>query len=475
LIDPAARRVGRLLERGLLEFVGPGPEGGHYVSPIGTVEQSVDGLELLFNLRPDAGITGHELSNLLLSWARPGQMGFEPAWARTLASVRVTNVSRVRAELQAPHVLAKSLLQESYDPVPNVGQPGVRGSGPFFVFARDESLTRLAVNDRPGAEPVALAEISERLYNDPQRALLAMKRGEIDVLDRVFPGDIPTLRNDPEVSLGSLVMPTSHVLLVRERHPFLANRTFRRALVYGLNRELMLQQGLLRGQILPGFKVTSAPFPAPTESGESQAYAYDQQIAPRPYDPRLAFTLRLVAERELKTAYERLLQKPPELTPLLIGHPADETSRIACRAMVKQWELIGVKAKLTEFPPGQFDDKGECDLVYAQAATWEPLVDAGRLLGPEGVSPVANPFVQLTLRQIERATNWQEARDRFRHLHRLLHEDVSIIPLYQTFDHYAYRKSLQGLESPRVTLYQNIAQWQVNVKLASAPAGRSAP
>jgi ABC-type transport system substrate-binding protein len=159
----------------------------------------------------------------------------------------------------------------------------------------------------------------------------------------------------------------------------------------------------------------------------------------------------------------------------LIGHPADETSRIACRAMVKQWELIGVKAKLTEFPPGQFDDKGECDLVYAQAATWEPLVDAGRLLGPEGVSPVANPFVQLTLRQIERATNWQEARDRFRHLHRLLHEDVSIIPLYQTFDHYAYRKSLQGLESPRVTLYQNIAQWQVNVKLASAPAGRSAP
>jgi tetratricopeptide (TPR) repeat protein len=134
LIDPAARRVGRLLERGLLEFVGPGPEGGHYVSPIGTVEQSVDGLELLFNLRPDVGVTGHELSNLLLSWARPGQMGFEPAWARTLASVRVTNVSRVRAELQAPHVLAKSLLQESYDPVPNVG------SREFAAAARSLSL-----------------------------------------------------------------------------------------------------------------------------------------------------------------------------------------------------------------------------------------------------------------------------------------------------------------------------------------------
>jgi hypothetical protein len=468
LLDPAARRVGRLLDRGLLEFVGPGPEGGSYVSPLGTVEQSVDGLELLFNLRPDAGVTGHELSSLLLGWARPGHVGFEPAWARTLATVRVSNVSRVTAQLKSPHVLAKALLQGSYERVPDVGQTGVRGTGPFYVFSRDESLTRLAASDRPGVERVALAEVAERHYADPTRAILALKRGEIGVLDRVYPGDIPALKNDPELALGTLTMPTSHVLLVREKHPFLANRTFRRALVYGLNRELLLNQGLLKGQKLPGFRVISAPFPAPTDSNESQAYAYDQQIAPRPYDPRLALTLRLVAAREVKTAYEKLLQKPPELTPILIGHPADETSRIACRAIVKQWDLIGVKAKLAEFPPGQFDDQGACDLIYVQAAAWEPLVDANRLLGPEGAAPIANSFIQLTLRQIEQATNWQQARERFRHLHRLLHEDVSLIPLYQTLDHYAYRRSLQGLASPRVTLYQNIAQWQVDANLASA-------
>jgi ABC-type oligopeptide transport system substrate-binding subunit len=88
------------------------------------------------------------------------------------------------------------------------------------------------------------------------------------------------------------------------------------------------------------------------------------------------------------------------------------------------------------------------------------VVDAARLLGPEGLSPAKSAFVQLTLRQIERAANWQEARERFRQLHRLLHEDVTVLPLFQTHDYYAYRKSWSGLDSPRATLYENIAQWR---------------
>ena len=70
------------------------------------------------------------------------------------------------------------------------------------------------------------------------------------------------------------------------------------------------------------------------------------------------------------------------------------------------------------------------------------------------------------LRQIERAANWQEARERFRQLHRLVHEDVTVLPLWQTLDHYAYRKSLQGLAATRVTLYQNVEQWQPTPQLA---------
>jgi len=464
LINPAARRVGRLVDRGLLEFAGPGPEGGKYVCPLGDVEPTLDGREVRFSLRPDAGFSGYDLSRLLVRWARPGEPGFEPAWARTLAGVGVDNVTRVTARLKAPHVLPQALLQGSYgqssDSAPPGGAEPAAGNGPYVLFSQDGALTRFNVNERASRSPGQLAEVAERLYTDPQRALLGLKRGEIDVLERVFPGDLPQVRSDPELAAASLAMPTSHVLLLRDKHPYVANRTFRRALVYGIDRQQILSQGLLRGQALPGCGLVSAPFPAPLGGGDSQAYAYDSLIEPRPYDPRLALTLRILSQTEVKSFFEKQQQQAPALSPISLGHPADEMSRIACRAIVRQWDAIGVKCKLTEFAPGVFNDDGQCDVVYVQAALWEPVVDAARLLGPEGVAPARSAFVQLTLRQIERAPNWQEARGRFRQLHRLLHEDVTVIPLFQTHDYYAYRKSWLGLEASRVSLYENIAAWQ---------------
>src|SRR5688500_17264636 len=76
----------------------------------------------------------------------------------------------------------------------------------------------------------------------------------------------PTLPSFPTRRSSDL-----HVLLVRDKHPYLANRTFRRALVYGLDRAQILSQGILRGQQLPGFGVISAPFPAPLGGVASQA------------------------------------------------------------------------------------------------------------------------------------------------------------------------------------------------------------
>ncbi|MDX1948761.1 MAG: ABC transporter substrate-binding protein [Pirellulaceae bacterium] len=470
LVNPAARRAGRLVERRLLEFSAPGPEGGKYQCPLGTVEQSVDGREISFSLTAAARggeLSGYELAERLLAWSRPGDADFQPAWARALASVAVADVQRVIANLKTPRVLAESLLQLSYQLAANVGQPGAKGNGPFFVLSTDDAQTRFTANDRYFlAQPGQPAEISEHHYPDPQRALVALARGEIDVLDRVFPGDIAAVAANSELAVAPLAMPTTHVLAFAEHHPQLSNRQFRRALAYASNRELILNQGVLKGKPLPGFRVVSAPFPAPT-GGDAAAYAYDQQIPPRPYDPRLAVAMKAIGLNEIKAMHDKQMKPVPPLAPLTLGHPADETSRIACRALVKQWKVIGIECKLVEFPPGIFlDEQQICDIVYYQISAHEPLVDAARLLGPQGIAPTSNGFVQLALRQIDKATNWQDARVRFQQLHRLLHEDVTLLPLFQTFDHYAYRKSLQGPAAERVTLYQNVEAWQISPRLA---------
>jgi hypothetical protein len=470
LHDVAARRAGRLRERLLVEFTGPGPEGGEYNSPLGTIQFSDDGRQLAFRLPRDAGPDlAYDLVQRLLERARPASESHSPTWSRVLETVRANGTAAVQADLRASHVLPQALLQLPL--VPPSHQLHLSGGGPaepYTLLAQEPASTRLTINPDYAFRGVGQpAEVAERYYEDPQRALLALQRGEIDVLDRVYPGDIPTLRADASVAVAPYRTPTTHVLAVRSEHPYLANRTFRRALLYGSNRELILREGILRGRQVAGFRVVSGPFPAPSSSGDPAAYGYDQQIDPRPYEPRLALTLRILGEGEVKAAHEKLEQTPPPLTPIVLGHPADETSRIACRALARQWQRIGVECQVVEFPPGAFDDsEGKCDLVYLQLAAWEPIVDAGRLLGQDGLAPAGSAFIQLTLRQIEQAQNWQQARFRLLHLHRLLHEDVTLIPLWQTADHFAWRRSLQGISPGRVHLYQDVEQWRVATQLA---------
>ncbi|MBC7853947.1 MAG: peptide ABC transporter substrate-binding protein, partial [Pirellulaceae bacterium] len=300
----------------------------------------------------------------------------------------------------------------------------------------------------------------ERFYSDPQRALLALQRGEVDVLDQVFPADIPSLASN-EIAIGRYSVPTTHFLTVNRKHPYLQSSEFRRALVYGSNRQDILNLGLMKGAKLPGFRAISGPFPAPVNAADAFCYGYDESIEVRPYDPKLALILTTFAKRLLKSQAEKMKLKAPELTPLVLGYPNDEVSRLACKALGRQWDAIKIKTKLVEFPPGVFtDEKGECDLVYVQAATWEPAVDAARLFASWGLNPANNTYISLELRNIENAKDWRDARSALLKLHRLVNDDVTLIPLYQTFDYYAYRKSVKGLVDGQATLYQDIEKWQ---------------
>jgi tetratricopeptide (TPR) repeat protein len=473
LHDPAARRAGRLVERLLVEYSSPGPEGGQYESPLAAIVHSDDGLSLTFRLpanRAEGQPGAYDLAGRLLALARPNSQDFQPAWARVMKSVGLDGPRDVRVDLNLPHVVPEALLQVPAAVQPAGAAPGQSVSAPFHMLSREEALTRYTANlTYPFRRPGQLAEVAERYYADPQRMLIALKQGQIDLVDRVFPGDLAALASDSNLVVAPYATPTTHVLAIHGASPFLDNRSFRRALVNSLNRDVILNQGLLRGRKIPGYRLVSGPFPAPVTSLNLPSYGYDETIVPHPYDPKLGLTLRLLAQAEIKGAFEKQKKPVPVLSTLLLGHPSDETSRVACKAIAAQWKKIGIESRLVEFEPGVFDDTtGKCDLVYLQLAAIEPIVDGGRLLGAGGPAATKSAFIQLTLRQLETAQNWQQARDRLRQLHRLIHEDVALIPLYQTIDYYAYRRTLQGLASERVTLYQDIESWQPAPQLAEA-------
>jgi hypothetical protein len=119
---------------------------------------------------------------------------------------------------------------------------------------------------------------------------------------------------------------------------------------------------------------------------------------------------------------------------------------------------------LVELPVGRsfpHRDEDIADIVYVSAAVWEPVIDARRVLGPEGLAGSTDQLVGLGLRRLEEAKNWREVRDRLLDLHAITHHELPVLPLWQMVDSYAYRRNLSGIGSDIVSLYQNAGKWRL--------------
>ncbi|MEO8494466.1 MAG: ABC transporter substrate-binding protein, partial [Planctomycetota bacterium] len=476
LDDWAARRTGRLVHRTLIEFLMPGGEGGQYEFPGGLIERSPDGRTMTFRMKQFAEdgsspiASGYDLSRRLLELANPRSPEYREAWGSLVTGVTVDNVLKVDVKLRRSHVLPQALLR-----VPMTAsdaqdeKEALEGTGSFRVDIQGDGETRFMLKDfTPGTR---LAELIERKFDGAQSALNALRRGQIDVIDRLFPSDAARLQgqlgSNSDLVLQQYALPTVHMLVPKSDHPFLANATFRRALVFGIDRQRILNEELLGGNEITGCRVISGPFPAGRDATDPLGYAYDHTLEPRSWQPRLAKLLTIIAEKELTAKAEKLGEDPPKLTPLLIAHPATESARIACQAIVLHLSLIGVEVKVKELAPGETTDpKNECDLLYTEIAIWEPIADARRLLGSKGVAASDSPYVSQALRRLDAAENWGDARDQLVALHHAAYTEVSVIPLWQTVDFFVYNKRLRNVGEQPVWLYQNVDEWRLGAPSA---------
>lgn len=464
-----ARRSGRLTYRTLFEMRGAGPEGGEYDFILGEAELSPDRMELDLRISPQRlrppldHFTSYGLADLISDRARPSSQGFSSPWAAVLDGVSLVGPQQVTTRFRRPHVMPSSLLQIRID-----GRMlGLETEEPTGVYARvfdepGESRFRLTGQPANDTQP---REVVELKMETASQAVTTLLRGEVDVLDRLFPSDANRLRRSRDVVVSSYPLPTVHLLIPCSDHPYVAERNFRRGLLYAINRHDILNGELLGNIETPGCRVISGPFPAGIERNDPLAYAYNNDVAARSYQPQLGMLLTVLAQKQQEALAERRKTEPPELTPIRLATPDDDLSRIACEAIKTQWELIGLEVELVVMPAGEsMPEEGTADLVYVVAAVWEPIVDARRLLGPEGLAGSDNQFVGLGLRDVEAARNWRQARDRLHDLHRTVNHELPILPLWQIVDSYAYRRDVVGVGRDIVSLYQNVERWRLNLQ-----------
>ena len=205
------------------------------------------------------------------------------------------------------------------------------------------------------------------------------------------------MSHTPGIVVGQYRLPTIHVLIPNQNNPLLALREFRRALCYGTDRAAIVKDILLAGDEAPGFVPLSGPFPAGVSLNDPAGYGYNSDLAPRPYEPRLAALLagvarvtlakRDLAERkergeEVPPADPKVEPKAPPPDPLVLAHSADSLARIACQSLKLQLDSVGIPIKLVEISADDPDvPLPAYDLLYAELCIWEPLIDCAAAVG----------------------------------------------------------------------------------------------
>ncbi|HZL91536.1 MAG TPA: ABC transporter substrate-binding protein [Pirellulaceae bacterium] len=445
--DWAARRTRSLVAPPVFERIATAAaDEKPYRSSLAEIIADKNPRRVTFRLRANGAWpnAAHDISRGLLAAADRQRATFDPAWANLFTSVTVRNEDEVLIELSRPPVRIEAWLGAV------LGLPGPYRidslAPPQMIFVRQ--------NAAESGSPIPPSEIVERVYADTAAALRGLRRGEVSVVDRISPWDVKSLSESKEFAVGRYALPAVHVLVPNPARPLATNRTLKRAILYGIDRESILRRALLNGQTIAGCDTVSGPFPRPESKSDPRGYAYSDDVAVRPYDPGLAMALMAA---ELPAAADSAgAPKPP---PLVLAHPADPVPRVACQSIARQLEAVGIPVSLRELA-GQ-SPAADYDLLYAELPMDEPLVEVWRLFGPVGIAGSTSPAMLAALRELEHAADLLQASQKLHEIHALAAAELPVIPLWQLVDHFVYHVSVKGIGQRPVTLYQDVDHWQV--------------
>ena len=465
------RRVGRLTMRSVVEFAGLSDEGGRYDFLNGIFEQIDEvGLKYRFTIKPEKltsgvpQITALELASRLVAMGTYGSPYYRTAFAKVVDTISIEDEFNVVLNLRRQFVRPDALVQFRFDD-PFSGSPPVQ-NGKYVLTSKNEQIS--VYNRNPDYEKVESQqhpEVVEWLFKNPSDATDALIGGEVDIIDRVPLSELSRLQKTAEVVVRPYVVPTVHMLIPRLRNDFTKDRNFRNGLLRGINRELIVRDMICGGNDIDGCEPISGPFPIGTEENDQLAYGYDMRVRTDPFNDKLGMVLVKTVEQTMLDAQQRKGVKNPVVKQptLVLAHTKDDIPKIACAAIRRMWQEIGVSVTLRQLEPGlTVPPDDDWDFLYYEMSMQEPLTDTDKLFGAEGLVGDLSAPVQQSLRTLGYVDSWRKAGVTLRRMHRQIRNDLSVLPLWQLKEHYAYRENVREVGRNVIHLYQNIDYWRVD-------------
>lgn len=415
---------------------------------------------------------------------------------------RLLTIFPIRGEGRADRVASPFQVEET--------PPGLSGVHNSSAKSLPEALTQdVLYTANPQYSlggPNGPRRIFERVFPSTAELYQAILHGEIDVVDRLDAFHSLQLESQPGWRRDAYLAPTIHVLIPNMRQPQASNRAFRRGLVYAIDREQILRVTLFGGKVRGGCEILSAPIPKGMNADDPLSYAYDHQIKPLEFDPNLGLALCQIGLSQITAARVAAEEKAPgevgkdksadkqvtvagtndisesekprnpestqdnaktkaarfqEVETIRIVHAADPMSRVACESVANSWKRIGIPVTLHELPSrSTYPTDNDWDFWYCDLLITEPLWDLQVLLSPGPYLAETSSYVAMALRRVQDSTTWELARQALHDLHQVVHDEVTVLPLWQIREEYAFRQNVAGLTNKRLSLYQDVEAWQ---------------
>jgi len=291
-----------------------------------------------------------------------------------------------------------------------------------------------------------LAEISEQLYPDDESAIRALRQEKIDMLAQLPSWAVAGMRKDNRFNINKYRVPVTHVIQFNPDTKSLRNSQLRRALIYALDRQTILNRFLLHDSEGKHGRLTTAPF---TRS----LGGYHQLITPRAVDPGLAFALAAAAKQQLGGPIPKLK---------LLCSP-EALAQTGAERVIEAWARIQVDVELIEFNQAEIAD---WDLVYRTVRMEDPYLDLWPFLTFEDRARIASlkyfpDWLRQLLIELDQASDKGTAISLLQELHEKLWFEALYIPLWEVDEFYAINRNIGGALVEPMSTYQNIEQWNV--------------
>jgi peptide/nickel transport system substrate-binding protein len=306
------------------------------------------------------------------------------------------------------------------------------GTGPYRIaeFVPNQRLVWERFDGYWGAKAPFQKIVVTRIPELSSR-ITALKNGEVDVITNLPPDQFATVEGDPKLKITGMVSPIFHVVIFNTENPKMADKRLRQALSLAIDRNA-LNEALWQGKAVVPSSHTFAQF-GPLYMPDLKTFEYDPEKA----------------KRLLKEAgYDG--------TPIRFDTSATNYTNglLAAQAIQEMWAAVGVKMQLnlTEKWTG-----GDADMM---ARNWsnpmyfpDPAGSFGIMWAPTGNSATEGRFKPTP----EYAAIWErfrfstdlEARKKaYAELMDWIRNDAPVLPLYQPFESFGLRKTIEWKSLP---------------------------